>query len=139
VTYYCHDCAIRLGLIKPTEPVDFTESEYQLGKFFKHTLGDGRGGRSSVFFDGSLDAYNRYVVTALASGHAYVDDSGGLGIVWYAGKEVGVTYNGGVFEAPADAVQVVYTRDPERIHAYPVNSEIIQGASCAQCGRPIPI
>jgi hypothetical protein len=49
---YCHDCAIRKGLINPIDSttISLTGTSYQLEKFVKHTAPLQYGGVVSVFF-----------------------------------------------------------------------------------------
>jgi hypothetical protein len=47
--YYCHRCAaIRQEMSRP-QPSDLIGTEYQLGKYIKHTVPDGKYNVQSVF------------------------------------------------------------------------------------------
>jgi hypothetical protein len=137
--YYCHDCGVISGTLRPIDPVKLTGSKYQLGKFLKHTTPCSLADYNTVFTSSAAsEAYLNYVVTTVASGHIQVDDQNRVNVIWVASRDIGVGLQGGSFVGPTDAVKVVLHDKPHKIHAFPINSSKLKAASCARCGRTIP-
>ena len=112
--YYCHECAIRIGLLRPTTPISLTATEYQLDKYLKHTSPVTDYDFYSVFTNPRSETYERYIVTALASGSVQVDNQGRTNVVWVASEHTGITYKDGRFLASTNAVKVVFHDDDRR-------------------------
>src|SRR6266516_6378416 len=97
-------------------------TEYQLGKYMKHTVLDPSLWVVSIFKDPTISAYENWVVNSMASGCVTFDSSGRHSYVFVAGREVGLTYKQGSFHTLGDAVRVVLPTDPGKVHAYPMSS-----------------
>ena len=137
--YYCHECAINLGLIsgvKP-EPLNLTGSSYLFQKFEKHTQIPTGSGIISIYSDPTYATYRDYTISGYFSGSLEIDDRNRKNLIWYAGKDVGVTYLDGKFQFPTDAVKVVLSENTASLHSFPVNSQNYSSASCSNCGRNI--
>lgn len=138
--YYCHKCALTLPTFSSIVEVDklnLTGSLYQLSKFIKHTTPKVLLGRISVFDTPKYEGYRDYSVNTSASGSVEVDSNGRTNIIWYAGSNIGVTYNSGRFECDADSIKVVLSHDGNKIHAFPVNSIAYDSKKCKICGKEI--
>lgn len=136
-TFYCHQCSVALGIVSPEIPDSLTGTTYQLEKYIKHTAPIGTYPVNSVFLDSSYDGYRNYIVTATVSGSACFDDRGHLNLVYFAGKEIGATYEGGHLVVPADTVVVVFHDNEWKLHGFPVDSGRFTPATCQNCGAPI--
>jgi hypothetical protein len=133
MTRYCHPCALAQGIVGGPISSNLTGSVYQVEKFIKHTQPSTGSLPVGVFLDPSYSAYAGFVVNSMASGSAEVDSSGRTNIVWYAGRQVGWTWQNGVPVLPNDAVKLVLAYDPIRIHPYSVSSAPWATATCSVC------
>ena len=137
IKYYCHKCSAELGLLNSVDNLNLTGSDFQLSKYLKHTIPNTQNGLLSTFDSGSYAHYRSYVVNTMASGSVEIDHNNNTNVVWYAGKETGVSYlNGNVISSP-DTVKVVLSHDDEKIHAYPTCSNDIKQETCENCGEMI--
>ncbi len=132
--YYCHSCAGEMGLMNPASPLSLTGTDYQLGKFIKHTDPTGTYPINSVFGDTDYGTYENYVVSSAGSGFLELDDRGRRNIVWVAGKTIGATYKNGIYTYPDDAVRIVLHDNQWKIHAFPTLSDKVQSKRCKRCG-----
>ena len=137
--YYCHSCALIQSLYQPVEPdkLNLTASQYQLNKFMKHTAPTSFLGTVSVFDDPSYDKYKSFTVNTSGSGSVERDDQGRTNVVWYAGKDIGVTYVNGQFLTTGDTVKVVLHDNQIKVHSFPVDSFTYERKKCRICGRDI--
>lgn len=133
--YYCHACAVKLGLIMPALTTDLTGCDYQLEKFIKHTAPTGSYSINSVFDDPKYAEYKDYTISGALSGCVEIDNRGRKNLLWYAGKRVGLTYSG-AFTVPASGVKIVFHDNETKIHTYPFNPPKAQ--RCKECGVVIP-
>src|SRR5689334_16622546 len=115
--YFCHECTIASGLVKPAIPDSFTGTNEQLGRHIKHTIPTSIYPVNGIFNDGTYATYSGYIASAIGAGFLEVDDQNRKNLVWYAGKEVGVEVRNGVFTAPANGVKVVLPEDASQLHA----------------------
>lgn len=136
--YYCHECAIMNGILKPTEPTALTATQYQLEKYLKHTVPTSNYNFNTVFTGPASEMYRNYIVTAVASGHVQIDDRGRRNVVWVASQQTGIKYQNGTFVGLTDAVKVVLHDVDNKIHGYPIHSSELGVAKCVICGRPVP-
>ena len=134
---YCHRCGAKEGFLGKASSGGFLKSSYQLQKFMKHTIPSTGYNIASIFNDPSTQTYGDYIVNALASGCVEIDDRNRRNIVWGAGKPVGMLFEKGVPVLPEDAVKLVLSTDPQKIHAYPVSSTTLSTRSCSKCGGAI--
>ena len=135
--YYCHSCSVLLGIVNPEIPISLTGSSYQLEKFTKHTAPTGIYSLNSVFSNPSYEKYRDYVVTTTVSGSAYIDDYGRTNLLYFAGEEIGATYQNGQLLIHADTVVLVFHDDEWKLHAFPASSNSFQQSTCANCGSSI--
>lgn len=138
-TYYCHECARRDGHISPVVPTSGLPpaSGYLLEKFIKHTIETSGHPINSVFNDPRWGVYQNYIVAGAASGALEIDDLGRKNLVFFAGRETGLTYANNAFAMSSSGVKVICSEDEAKIHAYPY--AIGLGVQrCATCGRPVP-
>lgn len=135
--HYCHNCSVELGVVEPEIPVTITGTSYQLEKYIKHTAPTGTYPINSVFSDPSYEMYRNYVVTTTMSGSAYIDDQGRTNLLYFAGKEIGATYEDGQLIVPADTVVVVFHDNKWKLHGFPVDSSKFRPSNCLRCGTPI--
>lgn len=131
--YYCHRCAARLGYLQDVYTSDPLQSQYQLGKFMKHTLPPSHPS-ASVFNSTSTGDYANYVVDAAASGAVELDAYGRRNIIWIAGRPTGFSYKGGALVGPTDGVKLVLSSEATKVHAFPVNASSLVTHVCASCG-----
>ena len=138
--FYCHKCALLLNAYTPVvEPdsLNLTGSQYQLSKFLKHTTPVTCAGVVSVFYNSEYDKYKEFTVTTSASGSVEVDGQGRTNIIWYAGRDIGITYNDGRFMTTTDVVKVVLHNDNLKVHSFPVDSFRYETRKCMMCGNDI--
>ncbi len=137
--YYCHSCALAQSIYQPIEPdkSNLTASQYQLGKFLKHTTPNSLVGTVSIFDDPSYDKYKLFTVNTSGTGSVERDFQGRINIVWYAGKDIGITYVNGRFLTYGDTVKVVLHNNQFKIHSFPVDSFMYEKKKCKMCGRDI--
>jgi hypothetical protein len=136
--YYCHDCALAQKVYAPiVDYISLTGTQYQLEKFIKHTAPITLSGIVSVFDDPRYIQYKHYTVNTSASGSVEIDNQGRTNIVWYAGNNIGVTYQNGLFVTTTDTVKVVFNDNEFKIHAFSVDSFKYEKKKCENCGRDI--
>ena len=135
--YYCHEGAASRGML-PSIPTTLVTNQYQLEKYLKHTNPASTAGMTGVFTAPGSEAYQKYVVTAVASGHVEIDSQGRMNIVWVASEQTGIAYKGGQLVGPTKAVKVVLAQDSSTLHGFPISTAELKVGSCAQCGRPVP-
>ena len=135
--YYCHECAIKRGMLN-NEIGDFnpTGTQYQLEKFYKHTVPTKHSDMVSFFDMSDNKKYKDYFLNTLASGSVEIDDKGRKNIVWVAEKEQGYRFTDGKITGD-DGVKVVLADDPEKIHAYPTGSADLSTKKCEICEKDI--
>lgn len=140
MTYYCHECAVRNGLVNPIDAftANLTGSNYQFEKFVKHTAPNQYNGLISVFFWQDFPLYRDFTISGSISGALQIDDQNRKNLIWYAGRDIGITYENGVYRSPNDAVKVVLSENPTGIHAFPINYELQYVNRCLACDRIIP-
>ncbi len=136
--YYCVDCAMACGRLRPAIPANLFHTQYQMEKYVKHTAPSSTFSFNSVFSDPSTIAYRDYIVTTVSSGPVQVDSLGRLNVMWVASKETGISYQNGRFYSNTHAVKVVFHDDQFKIHAYPTQSSDLAGHTCCACGKVIP-
>jgi hypothetical protein len=137
--YYCHPCALRLGLIVTglSNAPDLTGTNYQLSKFIKHTAPTGYDGLLSIFDQPDYTQYQDFTVNTSLSGCCQVDVQGRTNLVWYAGRHVGMTFENGRYFCPNDAIKVVLHDTHTHIHSFPVNYEQLYIHRCTECDTMI--
>jgi hypothetical protein len=129
---YCHPCAVARRLLLPPPP-DPLATDYQLGKYLKHTTPNAIYPVQSIFNTASTQAYETYVVTPLAAGAVEVDARGRINALWAAGKDVGLRFEHGRLVAPTDTIKVVLSSDAGLVHPYSIQSSTVAGAKCPDC------
>ncbi len=136
--YYCHKCSIDKGELN-NQIKDFNPSgtEYQLKKYYKHTVPSNYSGTVSIFDISDNQKYKDYFINTLASGCVEFDDLGRKNIIWIAGKTQGYTFKDSVLQGDADGVKVVLPDDPKKIHAFPTGSAKLTIKKCVVCGENI--
>lgn len=118
-----------------TLPDNPLATQYQLGKYLKHTIPDPTDKLQSIFATASPRRYKDYIVDTLAAGAVEQDARGRLNIILAAGWEMGVRFEYGQPVAPQDAIKVVLSSEDGRVHSFTVESGPIRGATCPDCGR----
>ena len=136
MTYYCRSCDRELGLLENVYTSDPLQSEYQWGKFLKHTVA-GVLPDSSVFNSTSTGRYAYYIVNTGASGAVEIDCRGRRNIVLLAGQPTGFEYRNGILVGPTDGVKMVLSSGPAKVHAFPVSAAALTTKPCARCGGPV--
>jgi hypothetical protein len=135
--YYCHQCAIKLGHIGNPTTEDVLGTTYQMKKFIKHTVPSTKYDLVSIFNDPSTQRYQDYIVEGFASGCYEINDHGRGSITLIAAPSAGARYRSGIFELPENAVRIVLSSNPQRLHTFPVSSTTLPAGFCAECGEPI--
>jgi len=137
--YYCHACARIESHVSPVIPGSGLgpANTYQLEKFMKHTTSTGVYALNSVFNDPSWPTYQNYLVAGAASGCLQIDDVGRKNLLFFAGKETGLTYQSGAYHTSCSGVIVVCSENASKIHAFP-SSIPAESQVCARCGIPVP-
>lgn len=137
--YYCHECALLLGKYTPlaNDTLNFTSSYYQLEKFIKHTIPINDEGIVSVFDNPEYEQYKQFIVTTSASGSVEIDNFGRSNIIWFAGYDVGITYENGLFQTTTNTIKVVLHDNELKIHSFPVESFNYETKKCEHCGKII--
>lgn len=137
--YYCHDCAVINGTLRPPPQGDrLTDNSYKLDKYIKHTNPCSSSEFKSVFTGVGSESYQNYIVTAVSSGHVQVDDQSRTNIVWVGSETTGIALKGGSFMGSMNAVKVVCHSDTNEVHGFPISVSELKSATCATCGRIIP-
>jgi hypothetical protein len=134
--YFCHSCGISLGYFPKAYTSSLAGSTYQLEKLIKHFFPDPKYSYHSVFDSPSTDVYRNYVVSASCSGAIEFDDKGRKNIIWVAGKNICASYVNGILHLPEEALKVVHSTDPHKIHAYPESSTKFTTQICENCSGP---
>lgn len=137
--YYCHECGVKLGII-PGNIKDFnpTGNEYQLEKFYKHTVPPVNTEVISVFdMNDENKRYKGYLINTMASGCVEIDDRDRINVVWVAGETTGWEYRDAMFNCEDDAVKVVLHDNEARIHGFPTGSASLASQTCISCGKNI--
>ncbi len=139
--YFCHKCSIELGHLNTAslDYLDFTGSAYLLNKFVKHTIPPTQSGLISIFLDDGYSSYSDYIVNSIASGSVEIDSKSRKNIVWYANKDIGVTFKDGVVQESGSVVKVVLHDNTNKIHAFPIGSQSIATSKCSRCSGDILI
>lgn len=132
--YFCHSCGISLGHVTPSVSGNISGNAYQLEKFIKHTAPTGSYAMNSVFDDPTYSNYRDYTVSGVYSGCLEIDSYNRKNMVWYAGKQIGLTYSGS-FTVPESGVKVVLHHDQTKIYSYPFTPP--QALKCQHCGAVI--
>src|SRR5262245_15034741 len=127
----CPECA-RAEKLLPSLDGKFTGTEYQLEKYLKHSVPDAAESYVTVFKAPSTAAYSGYIVAAAASGYLEVDDHNRHNVVVFASATTGFAFASGRFEGITNGVKVVVGHDPTRVHAFPFNTSVVAGRSCAR-------
>ena len=122
----------------PAETGSLNSSVYQLEKYLKHTAPTSACIVNSIYDDPSWATYENYTVSAGASGWVEVDNQHRVNMVWYAGKNTGVTYKNGVYSMPTNCIKVVLIHDAFKIHSFPLHQPEVITALCLRCSKPIP-
>lgn len=138
--YYCHSCSVKCGFLNPgsVDHFNFTGSTYLLDKFVKHTIPPKSGNLVTIFSDPSYEAYKNYTINTMASGSTMIDQMGRKNIIWYASKDIGLTFLNGVpHTGSTDVVKVVLSDDSTKIHTFPTTSENIITGTCKTCGTNV--
>ena len=138
-TYYCHSCGRSLGHFQNIKTSSLTGSTYQLEKLIKHHFPDSKYPFHSIFNSPSTEMYRNYVVSASCSGGIEIDDKGRRNIIWVAGKKIGASYKNGIFHKPQDAIKVVQSSDPDKIHAFTESSTKFTTQFCSNCGSTVVV
>jgi hypothetical protein len=140
-TYYCHNCARKLGHVAPVAPstlgVSTYPNQYQLDKFIKHTTSTGLYPNYSFFQDPTWGSYLGHLVSTLASGCLEIDDAGRKNLIFFAGSTTGMQFMNGQFVAPCNGVMAVLTESSTHCHAFPSHFHP-ESQTCATCGTPVP-
>jgi len=136
-TYYCHGCAADRGNLVSIQTGSLLDTDYQLGRYMKHTVPDPKYNVQSVFQSASTQAYEDYIVSSSLSGSVQVDGRGRKNIIWAAGREIGFRCENGVLQHPEDVVKVVLSTDSGKIHAYSQSSTQFSGSCCTDCGKDV--
>lgn len=141
-TYYCHTCALQIHANPDISNYNLTGSAdgYQLGKFIKHTIATPLLGVTSSYYDKTYESYKDYTVNSVASGSLEVVTRGNnteYNYIFYAGKNIGCQFVNGQPTLNEDAVKVVLSNNPNKIHSYTTGSFGIKQANCSKCGLPI--
>ena len=136
-THYCHSCAVALGMVAPTLLGPLQQTQYQLSKFIKHTAPTGTYPKNSIFHQPDHQAYEKYIVTAAASGYLEIDDHGRKNLIYFAGQETGLCRDGSGFSWPCSGVTVVLSHDLAKAHAFPADCAP-ECRVCANCGCLVP-
>jgi hypothetical protein len=134
---YCASCADANNL-RPEwwTSVDPLATQYQRRKKAKHVAADANVAELSVFDSASTPYYADCVKEALAKGALEVGSRGTNAIFCpSAQSDIGSKYMWGSFAQRQDAVLVVLTSDPARLHARPEAFSNYSQRRCVLCGR----
>jgi hypothetical protein len=135
--YICQECARSKELLPKVVGSRFTDTEYQLEKYIKHTAPKNTYRYNTIFKDPSTAMYSTYVVSTLADGYVEIDDRDRINVNYFASATSGYAISMGHAEGPVSGVKVVLGNDPEKIHAFPVDVSNIEVIRCDVCGKEI--
>ena len=138
--YYCHECARKHGFIAPVTQMSGSlpaSGTYALEKFIKHTAPTGVYAVNSVFNDPTWPTYQNYLVAGAASGCLQVDYQGRKNLLFFAGKETGVTLLSGVPSVSCSGVAVVCSETSGKIHAF-ADATPLGSHKCTLCRALVP-
>ena len=141
-TYYCHTCALKLGIYAPpADPasINLTGSCYTLTKFIEHTVPASGSYKkvSSIYSDPTYDTYKNYYVSGSISGSLEVQSDGKKNLIWHAHEALGPAYETGSFKFSGEAVKIVYPEDTGKLHHFHVDANNYALEVCANCGCTI--
>jgi hypothetical protein len=137
--FYCHNCAKNQGWMNSAYLTDITGTPYQDDKLKKYTQ-QPTGypiHPISIYNDPSPNNISGLMWSAFAFGCCEIDDQGRENLVWDAGKQVGTTRQSGVPDRMDNSVKIVLPNDPQKQHAFPTASTLIQSGYCLICGQPL--
>lgn len=135
--YFCQECARIKCLLPEIVGSRFTDNQYQLDKYIKHTAPTSLCGYKTVFKDPSTATYSNYIISTLADGYVEVDDRNRINVNYFASATAGYAISMGHVEGPVFGVKVVLGNEPDRIHAYPIDVSNIEVIRCQQCDKEI--
>ncbi len=141
-TYYCHTCALKLGLYAP--PVDpasinLTGNVYTLTKFIEHTVPASSSHKklNSIYADPTYQTYKNYYVSGSASGSLEIQPDGKKNLILHAHKKLGSAFETGSFKFSGEAVKIVYPENTGKLHHFHVDANSYSLKICANCGCAI--
>lgn len=144
--YYCNKCAgnyLESNFVGAN--TNFTGSNYQNNKWYKHMEGSGSYPLNSVFkkedFEGNseYDTYKNYMIEGKYSGSLEIDDKGRENIIYFAGKDIGLTLdsNDNIISNQNEFLKIVCWKDVNHIHSFTTSSNDLHVHTCELCGEPI--
>jgi len=135
-TYFCHECSQKLGYLDSIPlTANLTGSQYQVGKFFKHTVSSITSDYISVFNSKDYDAYKNYVINTAASGSVQIDVKGRINVIFYAGQQTGYSVkDGNVIYPQLEGVKLVKTDARDEMHCYPIKMDTLNVVTCSVAG-----
>ena len=133
----CHDCARARKLLPEQAGPRFTDTEYQLDKYIKHTAPIDGYNYNSVFKHDSTADYSNYIINTLAAGYVEVDDRNRTNVVYFASATAGYAISMGHVEGPVYGVKVVLPHDPNKVHAFPIDTRDLEVEHCDICRKEI--
>jgi hypothetical protein len=87
-SYFCHDCAVANGFLRPPPKGDsLTDNVYKLDKYIKHTIPLSSSSYKTIVTGIASESYQNLVLTTVASGHVQVDGHNRVNIVWIGSGE----------------------------------------------------
>ena len=134
-TYYCFQCRTTLGYSRDLPSGALLVTDYQKGRYEKHTVVSTSERLQSIFADPSTSAIRHYIKDALLTGAMEIDDQNRVNFYSTSTGTVGFRYEWGTLVESQDATKVVLSTSPERYHAFPENTARLSTATCAKCGR----
>jgi hypothetical protein len=103
-TFYCRNCADKLGLLSDLQPVTTAPSTYQIDKALKHTRPTAlTTGIHSVLNSGSTADHQAFEQRTLDRGFVEFEESGKRALILQTTGNIGTVYQGGACAGAADS------------------------------------
>jgi len=129
-SYFCHDCAVANGFLRPPSKGDsLTDNVYKLDKYIKHTIPRSSSSYKTIVTGIASESYQNLVLTTVASGHVQVDGHNRVNIVWIGSESTGIGLQGGRFVGDVGAFKVVCHSDSNKIHGFAIAVTELTSAS----------
>jgi hypothetical protein len=137
--YICCGCADKLNLKTSARTSDPLQSQYQVDKWYKHTIPSTSIGYQTLFDSRSSDYYAGVIYDAVDLGFVEDDDQSRLNILYCpsTGSRIGRAFARGQDLGPQDMVRVVKWSEEAGIHAMLDGSSDFSAARCSRCGGPV--
>jgi hypothetical protein len=137
-TFYCRNCADKLGLLSGVQPVTTAPSTYQYDKAVKHTRPTAlTPGKHSVLDSGSTADYQAFEQQTFEGGSLEVEKPGKRALILQTTGPIATRYQDDTRVGAADLCRRVLSTESAKAHLYFDSSTNYAGLQCAQCSTSL--